>query len=158
MFLPTLLYGYFIAVGLTETMTFITGFTLGPVAGFVSGFSIIVISDIATLPGPWTLPIAIIIGIIGVFAAMIRKVIKQLDFRVMIVAAILLTLMSETLQNVTSAVLFNTPIIPTLILGIPTLIAALANNLLLFPTVGLRVIRMILSSESNRNNSNTIRP
>ncbi|HUO41769.1 MAG TPA: hypothetical protein VMU35_02250 [Methylomirabilota bacterium] len=158
MFLPTLLYGYLIAVGLTETLTFITGFTLGPVAGFVSGLSIIVISDIATIPGPWTLPIGIIIGIIGVFAAVIRRLIKQLDFRVMVVSAILLTILSETLQNLTMVALFNTPIIGTLWLGMPTLVAALANNLILFPTVGLRVIRMILGSASNGNNSNAILP
>jgi len=156
MFVPPPLYAWVIAVGLTETLTFISGFTLGPVAGFVTGASIIVISDIATLPGSWTLPIAIIIGLIGVFAAVIRKLIKQLDFRIMALSSILLTLMSETLQNVAIAVLFNTPIIATIAFGTPTLIVALANNLILFPTVGLRVIKMILGSASNGNNTSAI--
>ena len=153
MFVPPLLYGWLIAVGLTETLTFISGFTLGPVAGFVTGASIIVISDMATIPGPWTPLIAVIIGIIGVFAGITRKLIQQLDFRIMALSSILLTLMSETLQNVTSALLFNTPIIATLSLGMPTLVVALANNFILFTTVGLRVIKMILGSASNGNHN-----
>jgi hypothetical protein len=153
MFMPPPLYGWMIAVGLTETLTFISGFTLGPVAGFVTGASIIVISDIATIPGAWTPIIAIIIGMIGVFAGITRKLNRQLDFRTMAVSSILLTLMSETLQNLAIAVLFNTPIIATLVLGLPTLVVALANNFILFTTVGLRVIRMVLGSGSNGNNN-----
>ena len=155
MFVPPLLYGWLIAVGLTETLTFVSGFTLGPVAGFVTGVSIIVISDIATIPGPWTPFIAVIIGMIGVFAGIIRRLNTQLDFRTMAAYSILLTLMSETLQNVASALLFNTPVIPTIIFGWPTLIVALANNFILFTTVGLRVIKMILGSASNGNKSAT---
>lgn len=155
MFVPPLLYGWLIAVGLTETLTFISGFTLGPVAGFATGASIIVISDIATIPGPWTPLIATIIGLIGVFAGIIRKLIQQLDFRIMALSSILLTLMSETLQNVTSALLFNTPMIPYIVAGMPTLIVAIANNFILFTTVGLRVIKMILGSASNGNQTAT---
>ena len=151
MFVPTLLYAWLIPVGLTETLTFISGYTLGPVAGFVTGASIIVISDIATIPGPWTPLIAVIIGVIGVFAGITRKLIQQLDFRTIALSSILLTLMSETLQNVTSALLFNTPMIPYIIAGTPTMIAALLNNFILFTTVGLRVIKMILGSGLNGN-------
>jgi uncharacterized membrane protein len=76
-FTPQPFYGLLIAVGLTETLTFISGFTLGPVAGFVTGASIIVISDMATVPGPWTPFIAVIIGIIGVIAGIARRFIFQ---------------------------------------------------------------------------------
>ena len=147
-FTPQPFYGLLIAVGLSETLTFISGFTLGPVAGFVTGTSIIVISDIATVPGPWTPFIAIIIGIIGVIAGIAQKFVKQPDFLIMVVSAILLTLMSETLQNVAIALLFNTPIVATVLFGMPTLIVAIVNNSILFPTVGLRVIKMILESST----------
>jgi len=153
MFIPQPLYGLFIAVGLTETLTFISGFTLGPAEGFVTGVSIIVISDIATIPGAWTPVIAVIIGMIGVFAGITRRLVKELDFRIMAVFSILLTLMSETLQNVSIALLFNTPVVATMISGLPTLIVALVNNFILFTTVGLRVITMILGSASNGNKS-----
>lgn len=148
MFIPQPFYGLAIAVGLTETITFISGFTLGPVEGFTTGASIIVISDIATLPGAWTPLIAIIIGLIGVFAGIIRKF-KQLDLRMLAVSSILLTLMSETLQNVSIALLFNTPVLATILLGLPTLGVALVNNFILFTTVGYRVIAMILGSATN---------
>jgi uncharacterized membrane protein len=152
-FTPQPFYGLLIAVGLTETLTFISGFTLGPVAGFVTGASIIVISDIGTVPGPWTPFIAVIIGIIGVIAGIARKFVKQPDFLIMVVSSILLTLMSETLQNVTIALLFNTPIVATVLFGLPTLIVALVNNSILFPTVGLRVIKMILESSAKSKGS-----
>ena len=154
MFIPQPFYGWLIPVGLTETLTFIVGFTVGATAGFVTGASIIVISDIATIPGPWTPFIAIIIGVIGIFAGSARKFIKQPDFRIMALSSVLLTLMSETLQNVSIALLFNTPIVATILFGIPTLIVALASNFILFSTVGLSVIRMILTSSATSNGNN----
>lgn len=158
-FTPQPFYGLLIPVGLAETLTFVSGFTLGPVAGFVTGASIIVISDMATVPGAWTPFIAGIIGIIGIAAGIFRKVVKQSTlptFLMMSLFSIPLTLMSETLQNVSIAWLFSTPIIPTILFGMPTLVVASANNLILFPTVGLRVIKMILASSTKASNNLTI--
>jgi hypothetical protein len=155
-FTPQPFYGWLIPIGLAETLTFVSGFTLGPVTGFVTGASIIVISDMATLPGAWTPFIASIIGIIGITAGILRKVVKQPTFLMMTLFSIPLTLMSETLQNVSIALLFSTPVIPTILFGMPTMVVALANNLILFPTVGLRVIKMILTSSTKGSNNLTI--
>ena len=156
MFIPEPFYGLLIAIGVTETITFISGFTLGPVAGFLTGASIIVISDMATIPGAWTPFIAIIIGLIGVIAGIVSRVAKEPTFRLMAISATLLTLMSEALQNAWVSLFYNIPLPITMLTGLGTLVVALTNNLILFTTVGSRLIRLILGSSANSNaNSGT---
>jgi len=150
MMLPEPFFGIMIAVGLTETLTFISGFTLGVVPGFVTGCSIIIISDIATLPGAWTPFIALIIGLIGIIAGVMRSVVATPTVGMMALSALLLTLMSETLQNVWVALFYNVPVVATMVIGLSTLIAALANNIIMFTTVGLRIIPIISDSSARR--------
>ena len=140
-----------IKIGLTETLTFVSGFVFGPMAGFVTGASIIIISDMAMLPGAWTPFIAAIIGLIGVCASLIRKGVEKPTFRIMGISAVALTLMSEILQNTWVAVFYNVPISVAVIAGISSLIAALVNNLILFTTLGLRTISIILESALRSN-------
>jgi energy-coupling factor transport system substrate-specific component len=131
---------------LTETVTFVSGFVFGPMAGFVTGASIIIISDMAMLPGAWTPFIAAIIGLIGVCASLIRKEVEKPSLRIMGISAVALTPMSETLQNTWVAVFYNVPISVAVMAGISSLITALVNNIILFTTLGLRTIRIILES------------
>jgi hypothetical protein len=148
---PEPLFGILIKIGLTETLTFITGYAFGIVPGFVAGASIIVISDAAMLPGAWTPFIAGIIGIIGVCAGLIRRVAPKPSFALMGVSAIILTILSELLQNAWVALFYNVPFLATMITGLSSMIAALINNFVLFTTVGLRVARMILHSSGRSN-------
>lgn len=137
------LFGILIAVGLTETLTFIDGFVYGPTAGFVTGFLIILISDMFTQPGPWTPFIAAIIGLIGLVAGTMRRSDRIPTVRMMAVSAVLLTLMSELLQNAWVALFYSIPIAGVMTLGISTLIAALVNNIILFTTLGPKVIKLL---------------
>lgn len=140
------LFGILIKIGLTETLTFISGYVFGPVLGFVAGASIIVISDTATAPGAWTPFIAAIIGTIGVIAGIIRRIDSKPSFALMGVSAVVLTIISEALQNGWVAVFYNLPFLATMIAGLSSMIAALINNFILFTTIGLRVTKMILDS------------
>ncbi len=142
---PTPVFGVLIKVGLSETLTFITGFLYGPVAGFICGASIIGISDFFTYPGPWTPFIAAIIGLIGVGAGIIRRVTGKPEpgTRTLMASAIVLTLISETLQNMWVAVFYSTPIIASMVTGIPSLITALINNTVLFTLLAPRIIRVV---------------
>jgi hypothetical protein len=115
-------------------------------AGFVTGASIIIISDMAMLPGAWTPFIAAIIGLIGICASLIRKEVENPSLRIMGISAVALTPMSETLQNTWVAVFYNVPISVAVMAGISSLITALVNNIILFTTLGLRTIRIILES------------
>jgi len=156
MFVPEPFYGVLIAIGLTETITFVSGFAFGSVTGFVTGSSIIVISDMATIPGAWTPFIAIIIGAIGVLGGMITRLVKQPTVRMMGICAVILTLMSESLQNLWVALFYNIPFAATMLTGLSTLVIALANNFILFTTVGLRIIRMIQGSSLYSNSTSSV--
>lgn len=141
---PGPLFGILIKVGLTETLTFINGFVYGPAVGFVTGSLIIVISDLFILPGPWTPFIAAIIGLLGVCAGIIRRLLgNRLSFRLLAASAAALTLLSEFLQNAWVALFYNIPIAAAMTTGIPSLITALANNVILFTTLGMKVIRLL---------------
>lgn len=140
------LFGILIKIGLTETLTFISGYSFGLVPGFVAGASIIVISDAATLPGAWTPFIAAIIGIIGMSAGIIRRIAPKPSFALMGTSAIILTILSEVLQNGWVAVFYNVPFPATMIAGLSSLITALINNFILFTTIGLKTTKMILDS------------
>jgi hypothetical protein len=136
-------YGMAIKVGLSETLSFVSGLAFGPIAGFITGFSIILLSDLAIAPGAWTPFIASIIGLLGICGGILRHFRRTPTMRMMLISAVPLTLLSELLQNAWVSVFFNTPIVPTMTLGIPSLTTALANNMILFPTVGFKTVQYL---------------
>jgi uncharacterized membrane protein len=142
---PLPAFGVVIKLGLSETLTFAAGFVYGPVVGFLTGFLIILVSDLASPfgPGPWTPFIASIIGLLGICAAAIRRVRSHPTVLMMTLCAVALTLLSETLQNLYGAVFYGPSIIDTMKAGLPSMITAMANNVVLFPTVGTKTIRFI---------------
>lgn len=140
------LYGVLVKVGLTETLTFVSGFVYGPAAGFVTGSLIIVTSDLFILPGPWTPFIAAIIGLLGLLAGIIRRLHGEPTLRLLLVSAATLTLMSEFLQNMWFALFFAVPIAGAMAAGVPSLITALINNLILFTTLGPRIVKLLRES------------
>ena len=148
---PGTAFAVVIKFGLTETLTFVSGFVYGPVAGFVAGFLIIVLSDIASPfgAGAWTPFIASIIGLLGICAGIIRRVRSRPTVLMMIVSAVALTVLSESLQNIWVVVFYNAPLVATMILGLPSLAAALANNVVLFPTVGSKAIEFVQEHHLN---------
>ena len=142
---PLTAFAVTIKFGLSETLSFVAGFTYGPVVGFVTGFFIIALSDIASPygAGAWTPFIASIIGLLGICAGIIRRVRPHPTLLMMTVSAVGLTLLSETLQNLWAAMFYGAPIIKTIALGYPSLVGAMANNVILFPTVGIKAIKFV---------------
>ena len=140
---PEPVYGLVIKVGLSETLSFVSGLVFGPFAGFITGFSIILVSDLAIAPGAWTPFIASIIGLLGICGGLIRRVRPNPTTLMMIGCAVWLTLLSEFLQNLWVSVFFNVPIIMTMTTGASSLVIATANNVLLFPTIGIRAVKFI---------------
>lgn len=140
---PTALFGVMIKVGLTETLTIASGLAIGPVTGFVTGAMIIVVSDLFILPGAWTPFIASIIGLLGLTAGFGRRLFRIKTPLAFALLAVLLTLLSEFLQNVWVSVFYGVPISVTVLAGLPSLFTALANNLILLSTVGARVVALI---------------
>jgi uncharacterized membrane protein len=136
-------FGVVIKLGLSETLTFVSGFVYGPVAGFTTGFLIILLSDIASPfgAGAWTPFIGSIIGLLGISAGFIRRVHSRPTLLMMTISAVGLTLLSEFLQNLWVSLFYNVSIILTMSTGFPSLVAAMANNVILFPTVGTKTIR-----------------
>jgi hypothetical protein len=148
---PSPAYGVVIKVGLSETLTFVSGFLYGPIAGFVSGFSIILLSDIATPlgAGAWTPFIGSIIGLLGICAGLIRRIRSRPSILMMIISAVGLTLLSEFLQNLWVSLFYNVSIILTMSTGLPSLVAAMANNVILFPTIGTKTIKFVQEHHLN---------
>jgi uncharacterized membrane protein len=140
---PVPLYGILIKVGLTETLTFVSGFAFGPALGFLSGVLIIIISDLFLMPGLWTLFIAAIIGIFGLGGAAVRRLAPTPSIPALGASMGVLTVLSEFLQNAWIALFFSLPIGPILLSGIPSAVTAVANNIILLSTVGLRIIKFI---------------
>jgi uncharacterized membrane protein len=142
---PSPAYGVVIKLGLSETLSFVSGFVYGSVAGFVTGFMIILLSDMGSPygAGAWTPFIASIIGLLGICAGIIRRAHPRPTTLMMLTSAVGLTLVSETLQNLWVSVAYGAPFIATMSLGISSLIAAMANNIVLFPTVGTRAIEYV---------------
>jgi uncharacterized membrane protein len=132
-----------VKVGLTETLTLVCGFLFGPVMGFLSGAMIIVISDVFTMPGPWTPFIAAIIGIFGLGGSVIRRFRSEPGALALGAFATLFTALSEFLQNAWFAWFFNIPIVIVLVMGLPSIATALVNNTILMTILGLKVIRLI---------------
>jgi energy-coupling factor transport system substrate-specific component len=157
---PINIYGVLVKIGLTETLAFVCGFVFGPLQGFITGALIIVVSDLFMTPGPWTPFIAVIIGIIGVGAGVLRRFMGKPSIIALGISALILTLISEVLQDIWFAYFFGMPIAASFLMGIPALITAFINNTILFTTVGPRIIKLIqtmIMPESNqfRQNSNT---
>jgi len=148
---PGTAFAIVIKLGLSETLTFVSGFVYGPIAGFVTGFLIIVLSDIGTPygAGAWTPFIASIIGLLGICGAYIGRVRPRPTVLMMIISAIGLTLLSETLQNLYVSFAYGVPIILSMVSGLPSLVSALANNLVFFPTVGIKAIEFIQAHHLN---------
>jgi len=148
---PGTAFAVVIKFGLAETLTFVSGFVYGPVAGFVAGFLIILLSDIASPfgAGAWTPFIGSIIGLLGICAAIIRRMRSRPTFLMMVVSAVALTLLSESLQNIWAALSFGAPLVATMVAGLPSLAAALANNIVLFPTVGSKAIEFVQEHHLN---------
>jgi len=140
---PIPLYGVLIKVGLTETLAFVSGFVFGAAAGFLTGALIIVTSDLLMIPGPWTPFIAAIIGIIGVGGGAIRRLVANPSVLVLGISTAALTVMSELLQNAWFAVFFNIPIAVALAMAIPSMLTAVANNVVLLATVGVKTIGLV---------------
>lgn len=151
--LPTPFYGIVIKIGLIETLTFTCGFVFGPLGGFMTGVISIVVSDLFTLIGIWTPFIAIIIGIMGIFGSLLRHYKPNPSLKILGIMAIGVTLLSELLQNIWFVWYmwtFYTPGTPfsiilgiTLVQGIPSLIAALIGNFILFTTVVPQIIKIL---------------
>lgn len=140
---PTPLYGILVKVGLTETLAFVSGFVFGSSLGFLTGALIIIISDLFMVPGPWTPFIAAIIGILGVGGGGIRRLVGNPSIVALGISAAVLTVLSEFLQNAWFALFFNIPIAAALAMAIPSLLTAVANNVVLLTTVGVKTIRLI---------------
>jgi uncharacterized membrane protein len=140
------LYGVLVKVGLTETLAFVSGFAYGPAAGFFTGSLIIVISDLFTLPGPWTPFIATIIGLLGSLGGIIGRHHSEPTFRTLVFSAAVLTLVSEFLQNSWVALFYAVPIAAAMATGAPSLITALTNNIILFTALGPRIVKLLRES------------
>jgi uncharacterized membrane protein len=153
---PVPIFSLVIKLGLSETLTFVSGFIYGPVAGFVTGFLIILLSDIASPfgAGAWTPFVAAIIGLLGIIAGSIRRVRQRPSVWFMTISAVGLTLLSEFLQNSYFALLSNIPIVVAMGEGFPSLLAAVANNAILFPTVGTQAINFIQDHHLNGSTEN----
>jgi len=140
---PTAVYGVLIKVGLSETLAFVSGVVFGPIHGFITGVLTIVISDLFMVPGPWTPFIAAIIGVVGFGGGLLNMLGVRPSRWIMIVSAILLTFVSEILQNLWVALFFGVPVLAAIVSGAPSLISALINNVVLFSALGPRIIRTI---------------
>ncbi len=140
---PIPVYGVLIKVGLTETLAFVSGFVFGPALGFVTGALIITISDMLMMPGPWTPFIAAIIGLVGAGGAVFRRVVGNPSVAVLGAYGAVLTVLSELLQNAWFALFFNIPIAAVLAMAVRSMVTAIANNVILLTTVGLKTIELI---------------
>jgi len=148
-------YGIFIKIGLTETLTFVSGFAFGPVQGFATGTLIILVSDMFSMYGPglWTPFIAAIIGLIGVCGGVLRRSKKDLSIIFLGLTAVALTIMSELLQTTWFAWYmwaFYTPETPFLTVlamslagGIASTATALFNNVVFFVAVTPKIIKLL---------------
>lgn len=148
-------YGIFVKIGLTETLAFVSGFAFGPVQGFLTGVLIIVISDIfsASGPGLWTPFIAAIIGLLGVFGGVFRRFKENLSTVFLAVSAVILTMMSELLQDIWFAwymwafYMPETPflivLVTSLVGGVASIVTGLANNVVFFTALSPRIIKIL---------------
>ena len=146
-------YGLVVKIGLSETLAFTCGFVFGPIQGFITGALIIVISDMFTWAGLWTPFIAIIIGMLGFFGGISRRFKPNPSITFLGMTAVVLTVVSELLQNMWFAWYmwaFYMPETPFLIVlatvvvdGLPSMITAVISNTILFIIVMPRIIKIL---------------
>jgi len=148
-------YGVLIKIGLSETLSFICGFVFGPIQGFITGALIIIVSDMFSIYGPglWTPFIAAIIGLLGIGGGMLRRFKENLSVIFLGTTAVILTSVSELLQNIWFAWymwVFYMPETPFVIVlgmslvgGIKSIVTALINNTVLFTAVAPRIINVL---------------
>jgi len=154
--LPVPMYGIVVKIGLAETLSFTSGFVFGPIQGFITGALIIIVSDLLTWPGPWTPIIAAIIGLLGVCGGLLRHVKENPNVVFLGVTAVILTLVSEALQNLYTTWFYmvsGIPLVEALVMafggGIISMVTALISNTVLFTTIAPRIIaitkKMVIS-------------
>jgi len=147
------IYGVLVKIGLTETLTFASGFVFGPVQGFVTGLLIIVVSDLFTLAGLWTPFIAVIIGMLGLLGGLLRRFKTNPSIVLLGATAVALTTLSELLQNIWFAWYmwaFYMPETPfgavlgtVLVGGVKSTVTALINNVVLFMAIAPTIIKAL---------------
>lgn len=150
---PIPLYGVLIKIGLTETLAFICGFVFGPIQGFITGALIIAVSDMFMTTGIWTPFIAAIIGLLGIGGGILRRFRENPNVIFLGVMAVVLTMMSQLLQDIWFAWYmwaFYMPETPFLIVlatslvgGVSAAVTAIINNTVLFMAVAPRVIKVL---------------
>jgi len=147
------IYGVLVKIGLTETLTFVSGFVFGPVQGFITGLLIIVVSDLFTLAGLWTPFIAVIIGMLGLVGGLLRRFKANPSTVFLGATAVALTMISELLQNMWFAwymwafympeTPFGTILGTVLVGGVTSTVTALINNVVLLMAVAPTIIRAL---------------
>jgi len=147
------IYGVIVKIGLSETVAFTSGFVFGPIQGFIAGALIIAISDMFTWAGLWTPFIAMIIGMLGFFGGIFRRFKSNPSVIVLGAVAIVLTVVSELLQNLwfgwymwsfyMPETPFLTVLAAALVDGLPSMITAIISNTILFTTVMPRIIKIL---------------
>lgn len=142
---PPPVFGILIKVGLSETLAVIFGLVYGAFPGFLTGFMIIVVSDLFLAPGPSMPFIGSIIGALGLIAGVVRRWFKEPRSRTLAALAIPLTLLSEVLQNYYVAIFYGMPFAAAMVTGLPSLVTALVNNVILLGALGPRIIRVLSS-------------
>ena len=147
---PIPIYGVVVKIGLTETLTFVSGFAFGSIQGFITGALAIIVSDLLTWPGVWTLIIAAIIGLLGILGGLFRRLGPNPSIISLGAAAVVLTMISESLQNIYTAwsyLISGMPLTESLVLsfggGIVPMVTALINNTVLFTMLAPRIITII---------------
>jgi len=147
------IYGVLVKIGLTETLTFVSGFVFGPVQGFITGLLIIIVSDLFTLAGLWTPFIAVIIGVLGLLGGLLRRFKANPSIVFLGLAAVALTMISELLQNIWFAwymwafYMPETPFVAVLgtvlVGGVKSAVTALINNVVLFMAIAPTIIKAL---------------
>jgi len=146
-------YGVVVKIGLSESLAFTSGFVFGPIQGFITGTLIIIISDLFTWAGLWTPFVAIIIGMLGLLGGIFCRFRSNPSIIALGVVAIVLTLISELLQNIWfgwymwSFYMPETPfqivLAATLVDGLPSMVTAVISNTILFVIVMPRIIKLL---------------
>jgi len=147
------IYGVVIKIGLAETLSFVSGFVFGPIQGFITGLLIIIISDLFTWAGLWTPFIAVIIGLLGFLGGILRRFKPNPSIIFLGAMAVVLTMISELLQNtwfawyMWSFYMHETPfaivLTTTIVEGLSSIITAIISNVVLFTAVAPQIIRTL---------------